>query len=681
MFAPAIQQQQQQTKQSDHVSSSAEEEALKWNTDCVYFLASPLTCKKGTECEYRHSEFARMNPRDCYYWLNGNCLNPKCGFRHPPLEGLLGNQGGAPAGSVQPSQATAYPAVAKQPVPCVFFQKGMCVKGDVCSFMHTPSPAGYKKQHLAEAKPVADPQFTTKPIENNNGEKKFPDANLQNSVKPHVDISAAPRVASAGLRDTRGVERYVPNHVGYEPVVQQKISGAPSFSEGNHSTQFLQKYGSDDINSFHNGKDADDVLRESSPGFDVLVDNETRDPEYYHVEDSYGRRSQERWNSVNEYDPDFSAIAVGEDVESFRDRNHYDQREDRYAGGHRRVSSERRDRPERRVYAEDERSENIPESDLRYRLAKQRKVGDMGSIRSHDYSSHNSSAERGYRDSRRDTPRESSISSSRFQGRIKLRERSNGDEAHFDRRSERGRDRIESSHGGLRDRIKGRLDEKHSDNQERSLRVPWARRREIEDERKSGVAAPKGIPETKSSKKEESSTEPSLGKRKSSEEDHHYRHKRPGDAFAAPLPFSEILKRKRAAASGGSSSSSSNKDEKPQETIAKEEAGDETKLVTEEKLEVQKAEVEEGTVMEEVEEVVGEGEEQVYEEEEQAYEEGDELNGEYYYEEEEGYEENEEYTYEEGAEGDVVYAAEEVVEAEAEAEEGDIEKKTVEMLS
>ncbi|KAK9274669.1 hypothetical protein L1049_021920 [Liquidambar formosana] len=61
----------------------AEDEALKRNTDCVYFLASPLTCKKGSECEYRHSEYARVNPRDCWYWLNGNCLNPKCAFRHP----------------------------------------------------------------------------------------------------------------------------------------------------------------------------------------------------------------------------------------------------------------------------------------------------------------------------------------------------------------------------------------------------------------------------------------------------------------------------------------------------------------------------------------------------------------------------------------------------------------------
>lgn len=40
MAAPAPQ------PQSQSQPPSAEEEALKRNTDCVYFLASPLTCKK-----------------------------------------------------------------------------------------------------------------------------------------------------------------------------------------------------------------------------------------------------------------------------------------------------------------------------------------------------------------------------------------------------------------------------------------------------------------------------------------------------------------------------------------------------------------------------------------------------------------------------------------------------------
>ncbi|KAG2302052.1 hypothetical protein Bca52824_030703 [Brassica carinata] len=121
--------------------------------------------------------------------------------------------------------------------------------------------------------------------------------------------------------------------------------------------------------------------------------------------------------------------------------------------------------------------------------------------------------------------------------------------------------------------------------------------------------------ETKSSRREESKTETCLGKRKSLED--HHPHKPSGDSFAAPLPFSEILKRKRAAASGGSSN---NKDQTSQETISMEEAGDETKLVTEEETEVviepkpihEEAELGEGTIqVEGEEEVIGEEEEQV----------------------------------------------------------------------
>ena len=38
---------------------------------------------QGADCEYRHSEIARLNPRDCWYWLSGDCVNPTCAFRHP----------------------------------------------------------------------------------------------------------------------------------------------------------------------------------------------------------------------------------------------------------------------------------------------------------------------------------------------------------------------------------------------------------------------------------------------------------------------------------------------------------------------------------------------------------------------------------------------------------------------
>ncbi|BAT76374.1 Zinc finger CCCH domain-containing protein [Vigna angularis] len=123
-----------------------DEDSLKRNTDCVYFLASPLTCKKGAECEYRHNEIARLNPRDCWYWVSGQCLNPTCAFRHPPLDGHTG----VPAPS-EPAQISL-PAN-KTMVPCYFFFNGFCNKGDKCSFLHGSD----------------DSIFTVKPVKNDNG--------------------------------------------------------------------------------------------------------------------------------------------------------------------------------------------------------------------------------------------------------------------------------------------------------------------------------------------------------------------------------------------------------------------------------------------------------------------------------------------------------------------------------
>lgn len=101
------------------------DEARKRNTDCVFFLASPLTCKKGLDCEYRHNEIARLNPRDCWYWLAGNCLNPTCGFRHPPLDThaeVSSDLHVAPANKISP--------------PCYFYYNGFCNKGDSCTYSH-----------------------------------------------------------------------------------------------------------------------------------------------------------------------------------------------------------------------------------------------------------------------------------------------------------------------------------------------------------------------------------------------------------------------------------------------------------------------------------------------------------------------------------------------------------------
>ncbi|RAL48020.1 hypothetical protein DM860_017797 [Cuscuta australis] len=38
-------------------------------------LISSGIVSQGIECEYHHNDIARLNPRDCWYWLVGNCLN------------------------------------------------------------------------------------------------------------------------------------------------------------------------------------------------------------------------------------------------------------------------------------------------------------------------------------------------------------------------------------------------------------------------------------------------------------------------------------------------------------------------------------------------------------------------------------------------------------------------------
>ncbi|KAI7748578.1 hypothetical protein M8C21_000117, partial [Ambrosia artemisiifolia] len=96
----------------------------------------------STECEYRHSDIARVNPTDCWYWLNGNCLNPKCAFRHPPIDGLLEAEVPIPVGPAVPQ------APVKQGVACIFFQKGFCLKGHLCPFWHgSPNIVNNKAVH------------------------------------------------------------------------------------------------------------------------------------------------------------------------------------------------------------------------------------------------------------------------------------------------------------------------------------------------------------------------------------------------------------------------------------------------------------------------------------------------------------------------------------------------------
>ncbi|XP_015895883.1 zinc finger CCCH domain-containing protein 17 [Ziziphus jujuba] len=604
----SIHQQQQPPQQVP--TTSAEEEALKRNTDCVYFLASPLTCKKGSECEYRHSEYARVNPRDCWYWLNGNCLNPKCAFRHPPLDGLLGTQAATTVGSsVSSAQVVAAPAPApapatlvpnnssKQAVPCIFFQKGLCLKGDRCAFLHGPNPTNTSKVLQAPAATQGSEPMNPKKVfgslQKCTQDQKIINTNVSKAVGIHPEVSSALKLETALPKNRVSAERNVPatkasddEALRYKAMSSLPVINGNSIIRPNRTHQIIVS----DDHGFQNGKDADEFLRESSPGFDVLVDDELGDPDYFHGEDQYGRtraHDGRNMNPVDDYDidrsADYSSVADA-DRERFRDPRGYDSYEhlqEQYGWDQHRASSERvvvgPAHLDRRGYHKSGSPDNINGSDLRNRLSKQKRGNGLRSVISHDYDRTDHFEEQNYRgSSRRDShqlhPHEGSLSS-RLRGRIKLPRDSspaNGSDFRLEREVDRGRNRsrlspsrpqVSSPQGRLQDRIKGRLQgDYHNEGRiSRGLRI----RRE--DDRSGDFAGPKSLAELKVGKVGESKDQSLLGKRKS------VRMEDPQQSeghlsFEGPKPLSEILKRKREAGVGdsGSGKSSLNKEENNQ---------------------------------------------------------------------------------------------------------------------
>ncbi|XP_020260161.1 zinc finger CCCH domain-containing protein 32 [Asparagus officinalis] len=535
--------------------STAEEEALKKNTDCIYFLASPFTCKKGNECEFRHSEGARVNPRDCWYWLNGNCLNPKCAFRHPPLDGLYGIP--APPGSL-PSSLQAVVNVPgayntnKQSVPCIFFQRGQCLKGDMCSFMHGPHPASNRVTDQSTNGPHqaanSDPHQLT------NGSHLVGNNVVQQAAKVSPSLTGTSQMISWGLKECNASKKaegpvkgqlrnrsLSPYPVDYErPRFQPTI--APVSSENSptmsshHPLQPAEGH-------YSNGREADDLLGESSPGFDVLVDDEEdylRDSEYYHNE-----------QSINDFDyqqPDY------EHVPSFQ-RDQYNGKGEHDRDYHR-VSSEwameriSNRRPMHRESSPDE----IEGLDLRHRLLKKRRVSGLRSTIGTVHHSETRNRDdhlvddryRG-RSSGRGRDQLSSFSS-RFQGRITLPPRSPPIQS-FDSHSDRDRRRMHGRSSPSRkinykgrphDRIKRTPNEESSGNGRRFRYRPERR----DDGNPLSFAGPKSLAELKGAMVSGTSRE-QAAKSMNAPLSAGYQASEDSLSFEGPKPLSDILKRKR----------------------------------------------------------------------------------------------------------------------------------------
>ncbi|CAL0329840.1 unnamed protein product [Lupinus luteus] len=556
---------------------SAQDDALKRNTDCVYFLASPLTCKKGNECEYRHSEYARVNPRDCWYWLNGNCLNAKCSFRHPPLDGLLGTPPATASGPSLPSvpliqhptpSATHAPYNSSKPaVPCIFFQKGLCLKGDRCAFLHGPLPNNNGNKVVTQDRMNSqgtETQSFKKPfggIGQNAQERKIFQGNV---VKPVGELEAKPaqKVETAPHRNYFELKKHVPpTSAGFENEASRfKITSTPSvISEPSVvRSSHLHQANVPDDHSFHNGKDSDEFLRESSPGFDVLVADELRNSDYYHGDDEFGNaRGQDERNldSLNDYDPRHSSdysLAADIDQDRFHvpETNMWEQ--------HRKPPAHL----EKRTHCRSDSPNNAEVSDLRIHLSKRRKGNDLKSVVTHDYAVERHGEEHSYRHfSRKDSlqlPLNESSLSNRFRGRIKLP--INGADGHPERESDRGRIRSRLSSGRSpaphqgwpQDRIIGRVQE----GERRNLRDRPVGR-ELLGNRTNDIYAPKRLSELKNGSSENREQQ-FLGNRKGLRD-----HQQSDDdfQFEGPKPLSEILKEKKRGVGAGAASQSGSSSE------------------------------------------------------------------------------------------------------------------------
>uniref|UniRef100_A0A0V0IN28 Putative zinc finger CCCH domain-containing protein 17-like n=1 Tax=Solanum chacoense TaxID=4108 RepID=A0A0V0IN28_SOLCH len=532
---------------------------------------------------------ARLNPRDCWYWLNGNCLNPKCAFRHPPLDGFLEAQVPTAMGfsaahmvSVAPMSQVPY-ASSKQAVPCIFFQQGICRKGDKCGFMHAPS---FVSNNPTQP-PVSTASSETSTVKKAFGgvEKSVQGTKLSqtNALKPCELPKPVIKLGNhLTKKDNTFDEKVLPpnsvinrEHSRYKPPSALPTNGIP-FSAPNRKQQPI---GIDDHNSMQY-KD-DEISREPSPGFDVLVDDELRGSDYYHGEDHYGgrRENEER----NEYDmgdsADYDSVA-DIDRDMYRDVRGYDSYErfqGHYAWEQHIASSERipggSAHLESRRYGTVDSPEHVEISDLRHRLSKHRRGNGLKSVIGHDFSSEKHVEGRANKSSRRDArylpSHDSSLNGGRLRGRIKLPVRSSSPDDRAELRLDRARDRGRLSserpqpysyQGRPRDRIKGRVQEDLNDTG-RNNSGPRIRRDVSENDSK--FSGPRSLAELKGRKTAETTEQniderQALGKRKFQKRDDYQQTGGDNVSFDGPMPLQEILKRKRSSKTGMPSDKSEN---------------------------------------------------------------------------------------------------------------------------
>ncbi|KAK4786573.1 hypothetical protein SAY86_010406 [Trapa natans] len=439
------------------------------------------------------------------------------------------------------------------------------MKGDKCSFLHGTNQIGNSAMQATTIKLTGDLSSSKKllPIfQNCSQEQKVP---ANSSKPPSLQVKTKPVLNAQNnnaLRYEIGPQKPVPLAGSIDEEASRSSHPSPTVKESSQiRSRLLHQTLAFNERNIQNDKETEEHLRESSPGFDVLVDDELGDSGYFLGEDHFGRmgtHDQRNLSSVvTEYDMDHpsdydSLHAV--DREMMHDLHTYESYQmsgqfgwDQPRNSLEIISEGLPCREGRDHHVKGDNRDLFDGSDLRNRLSKQRRVNGLRSVVGNNYVPESHVGEGNHQESsRRHAPhapfQESSLSG-RLKGRIRFPGRSAVDEREMD--MERSRGRVQR--GRLSDRLKGRLHDGSSSIDGRLPSDPWSRR----DIRNNDghFAGPKSLSELKSKGKQFRSNESALQDQQ-------------GDvdlSFEGPKPLSVLLKRKRegntsvAASEGGPS--------------------------------------------------------------------------------------------------------------------------------
>lgn len=502
-------------------------------------------------------------------------------FCSQPLDGLLGNQLPISAGSSIPPSQVATTSLAhvthtsgKQVAPCIFFQKGFCLKGDWCPFLHGPNPTSNKAAQVPGTTASAEPvtfKHGLGELENGTQERKVPYISVLKSVELPLQAKSTLDVETVHPGNKLAMSRKIQQTSGINKEFSRYRPSGPPANNGNtvSGSSRAQRPNMFEERGGMETKDAEEISREPSPGFDVLVDNELGDSDYYPSEDQYRitRDHEER----NEYghSADYSSFADGDRdrMRTHRGRDSYDSVQGHYAWEQHRVSRESTPEGsaylERRRYARFDGPDQVDETDLRHHLSKHRRSNGLKSVISDEFPQDKYAKNLSYH-LRRDelVPQNESYLGSRLRGRIKLTGKSSTpidgrEDLCRGREINRGTDlgrlspggiHLSSHHGRLEDRIEKTVEQDFRN--EGKNRVP----RDMTGDNNGDFAGPKTLAELKIRKKTDSSEQhvnyqQSLGKRKHSVLDGH-KQTSCDLSFEGPRSLEEILKRKRGEISG-----------------------------------------------------------------------------------------------------------------------------------